>query len=86
MLTCHLALVIPEGCAIRVESEARTWEEGKCLIFDDSYMHEVWHHGTEVRMVILWDIWHPELTETEIEVLKHIFPIADRYLERIKKG
>ena len=55
------------------------------VIFDDSYMHEVWHKGTETRMVLLWDIWHPDLTEIEVDVLKMIFPIIDKYLENSAK-
>ncbi|MCR9191502.1 MAG: aspartyl/asparaginyl beta-hydroxylase domain-containing protein [Gammaproteobacteria bacterium] len=85
VLTCHLGLHIPEGCAIRVENETRTWEEGKCLIFDDSYMHEVWHRGQGIRTVLLWDIWHPDLTEIEKSVLTMIFPIIDKYLEHAAK-
>merc|ERR1719272_20392 len=42
-LTCHLGLEVPEGCTIRVGQETRTWQEGECLWFDDSYEHEVWH-------------------------------------------
>lgn len=85
VLTCHLGLIIPSGCEIRVDSEIRGWEEGKCLIFDDSYMHEVWHRGSETRVVLLWDIWHPDLTEIEVNVLKMIFPILDKYLENSAK-
>merc|ERR1711933_135983 len=44
-LTCHLGLQIPEGCRVRVGRETRHWEEGKCLVFDDSFEHEVWHEG-----------------------------------------
>lgn len=85
VLTCHLGLIIPNGCEIRVDTETRGWTEGKCLIFDDSYMHEVWHRGEETRMVLLWDIWHPDLTEIEKKVLEHIFPTLDKYLENIAK-
>lgn len=85
VLTCHLGLIIPSGCEIRVDNEIRTWHEGKCLIFDDSYMHEVWHRGDKTRTVLLWDIWHPDLTEIEKSVLTMIFPIIDKYLENIAK-
>ena len=85
VLTAHLGLIIPSGCEIRVEDEIRHWEAGKCLIFDDSYMHEVWHRGTETRMVLLWDIWHPDLTAIEIDVLNSIYPIIDEYLENVAK-
>lgn len=43
----------------------RSWKEGKLLIFDDSFEHEVWHNGTEVRLVLIVDVWHPDLTEEE---------------------
>src|SRR5262245_58309681 len=35
-------LIVPEGCVIRVGTEERTWHEGVCLVFDDTYEHEVW--------------------------------------------
>ncbi|CAL1270396.1 unnamed protein product [Larinioides sclopetarius] len=41
---------------------ARTWEEGKVILFDDSFEHEVWHNGTVSRLVLIVDFWHPELT------------------------
>lgn len=65
-LRCHLGLHVPEGCTIRVGDELRRWQAGKCFIFDDSFEHEVWHTGTEVRSVLVLDIWHPELTREEI--------------------
>lgn len=43
----------------------RSWEEGKIFIFDDSFEHEVWHNGTEFRLVLIIDVWHPELTKSE---------------------
>ena len=52
-LTAHLALgPVPPGARMRVgEGSARTWEEGKVVVFDDSFVHEVWydvdgHRGT----------------------------------------
>lgn len=43
----------------------RTWREGEIIIFDDSFEHEVWHNGTESRIVLIVDVWHPELTDNE---------------------
>ena len=41
-LTCHLPLVVPkEGCRLRCGDETRSWVDGKCLCFDDSFEHEV---------------------------------------------
>lgn len=60
-LTCHLGLVCPEGAKVRVGAEWGTWEEGKCIFFDDSFEHEVVNDGNGVRIVLLIRFWHPEL-------------------------
>jgi hypothetical protein len=48
----------------------RSWEEGKCLIFDDSFEHEVWNHSTGRRVVLLLRFWHPGIGDWEA-VLNH---------------
>ncbi|KAL6061155.1 Aspartate beta-hydroxylase domain-containing protein 2 [Balamuthia mandrillaris] len=64
-LRCHLGLKASPDCKLIVAKESRTWEAGQCLVFDDSFVHEVIHQGTEDRVVLLVDVWHPELTEPE---------------------
>jgi aspartate beta-hydroxylase len=54
---------------MRVADEARTWHEGKCLLFDDTYEHEVWNKSQRTRVILLLDIWHPDLTEIEVGAL-----------------
>jgi aspartyl/asparaginyl beta-hydroxylase (cupin superfamily) len=71
-LRCHLGLKVPDGCSIRVGAETRLWTEGKCFVFDDSFEHEVWHLGTEVRTVLVFDIWHPDLTVEEIAAIAEL--------------
>ncbi|XP_036617706.1 aspartyl/asparaginyl beta-hydroxylase isoform X2 [Trichosurus vulpecula] len=62
-LRMHLGLVVPkEGCKIRCAQETRNWEEGKVLIFDDSFEHEVWQDAASLRLIFIVDVWHPELT------------------------
>ncbi|XP_039105060.1 aspartyl/asparaginyl beta-hydroxylase isoform X2 [Hyaena hyaena] len=62
-LRMHLGLVIPrEGCKIRCANETKTWEEGKVLIFDDSFEHEVWQDAASFRLILIVDVWHPELS------------------------
>ena len=55
-LRCHLGVVVPDGCALRVEDETRGWQEGKCLLFDDTVEHEAWNRGESDRIVLLIDI------------------------------
>lgn len=62
-LRLHLTLIHEGGARIRVGTEWHTWEEGKMIMFDDSWEHEVVHTGDSVRVVLIMDIWHPELPE-----------------------
>jgi aspartyl/asparaginyl beta-hydroxylase (cupin superfamily) len=64
-LVCHLPLIVPPGCTFRVGNEVRQWEEGKVLIFDDTIEHEAWNEGGSDRVVLIFDIWRPELSERE---------------------
>jgi tetratricopeptide (TPR) repeat protein len=64
-LVCHLPLIIPSDCRFRVGNEVRQWEEGKLLIFDDSIEHEAWNDSAQDRVVLIFDIWRPELSERE---------------------
>ncbi|KAG5879021.1 hypothetical protein JTB14_009659 [Gonioctena quinquepunctata] len=64
-LRAHLGLEVPSKTFIRVATETRSWKEGEIIIFDDSFEHEVWHNGTKLRLVLIVDIWHPELTPSE---------------------
>lgn len=68
-INLHLAVDIPEGCGIEVAGETRTWEEGKCLMFDYSFEHQAWNHGTRPRTALLVDLWHPDTTVPERKAL-----------------
>jgi aspartyl/asparaginyl beta-hydroxylase (cupin superfamily) len=70
ILRAHLGLVVPNGCFVRVGPDERTWEEGKVLVFDDSFEHEVFNHSDAVRIVLFMNFWHPCLSESEIKVLE----------------
>ena len=35
------------------------------LAFDDSFEHEVHNPAADPRVVLLVDVWHPELSEAE---------------------
>ncbi|EME99228.1 aspartyl/asparaginyl beta-hydroxylase domain-containing protein [Streptomyces mobaraensis NBRC 13819 = DSM 40847] len=60
-LRVHLGLKVPEGPVMRVGEERLHWHEGRCLVFDDSFEHEVWHEGDAPRVVLLMDVVHPDL-------------------------
>ena len=64
-LRVHLTLLHSGGARIRVGMEWHTWTQGEAIIFDDSWEHEVIHTGSEMRVVLIMDIWHPELPESQ---------------------
>ena len=64
-LRLHLCLIHTGGAKIRVGTDWHTWTEGKVIMFDDSWEHEVIHTGQETRIVLILDIWHPELPENQ---------------------
>ena len=67
-------MVVPEGqCRLRVAGETRVVEEGRCLVFDDSFEHEAWNDdpGT-TRIVLILDVWHPDLHPKEVKFLNYL--------------
>lgn len=69
-LTVHLPLIVPENCgALRAGADARPWQEGRCLIFDDSFVHEAWNYSDHLRAVLIFDLWHPDLVAAERDAL-----------------
>ena len=76
-LTCHLALEVPPNCRMRVGDDTREWKEGRVCVFDDSFEHECWNESKSPRKVLIWDIWHPDLTPMEIQVLTELIKIIE---------
>jgi aspartyl/asparaginyl beta-hydroxylase (cupin superfamily) len=80
-LICHLPLMVPEACALRVGNETREWKEGELLIFDDTIEHEAWNRSTRPRYVLLFDIWRPELSGEEQTLVKAMFEEMQEFEE-----
>lgn len=62
LLRCHLALVVPEPreqCWIQVGDVVSHWEEGRCIVFDDTYVHKVENNTDGRRVVLFLDIVRP---------------------------
>lgn len=78
-LICHIPLIVPEDCALRVGNETRKWREGEALIFDDSFEHEAWNHSNQTRVVLLFEIWRPEISAEERSALTAIFETINDY-------
>jgi aspartate beta-hydroxylase len=64
-LVTHLPLIVPEGCRFRVGNEMRPWVPGKAWVFDDTIEHEAWNDSEKLRVVLIFDVWHPLLSDAE---------------------
>ncbi len=61
-LRFHFGVKIPDSfnqCGIRIEDKTYHWENGKSLIFDDTYLHEVWNNSALERVVLYVDFIRP---------------------------
>ncbi|MCZ6715455.1 MAG: aspartyl/asparaginyl beta-hydroxylase domain-containing protein [Gammaproteobacteria bacterium] len=85
-LTVHLGLIIPDGCGIRVGEETRHWEAGKVFAFDDSFEHEAWNRGDSERIVLIFEAWHPDIRQAEIDGLQMFFHKRAEWLRRCQPG
>jgi ornithine lipid ester-linked acyl 2-hydroxylase len=62
IITCHLGIQVPreaEKCRMRVGDRYVHWQEGRALVFDDMYNHEVLNETDETRIVLLIQIRRP---------------------------
>lgn len=62
VVRAHLGLIVPQArdkLWIRVDDQILHWEEGKVIIFDDAYEHEVRNDTDELRAVLFLDIDRP---------------------------
>jgi aspartyl/asparaginyl beta-hydroxylase (cupin superfamily) len=78
-LICHLPLIVPPGCGLRVGNDTRTPVEGKAWAFDDTIEHEAWNESDRTRVILLFEIWRPELTEEERGLVRAMFESIDEY-------
>ena len=78
-LICHLPLIVPGKCALRVGNETREWHERELLIFDDSIEHEAWNSSSELRVILLFDIWRPEVSQDERALVTALLQSIDAF-------
>ena len=68
-LVCHLPLIVPDGCWFRVGAETRDWRRGEAFVFDDTIEHEALNPSDQLRVVFIFDVWHPDLLPVEREAV-----------------
>ena len=68
----HLPLIVPPDCALEVGGVEHVWAEGRCVTFDDTFLHAAWNRSDRLRVVMILDTWHPRLREVEVQALKRL--------------
>lgn len=92
LLRYHLALLVPDppsACGIRVGGEEAHWEEGRSLVFDDTFRHEAWNDTDHDRVVLFVDFDRPlrapakQWNRFAIGLIRHS-PLVQRGVENFK--
>jgi aspartyl/asparaginyl beta-hydroxylase (cupin superfamily) len=79
-LTVHLPLIVPGHCRFRVGGETREWRIGSAWVFDDTIEHEAWNDSDAPRAILIFDVWNPELTALERDLVREATAaLADYY-------
>ena len=78
-LICHLPLILPGKCRFRVGNDVREWRMGEAFVFDDSIEHEAWNDSDEVRVVLIFDVWNPLLSEAERAMVGALLSARNSY-------
>ena len=81
-LTVHLALEIPPDCFLEVAGEQRKWEKGELIIFDDSYLHSAHNQSDEIRIVLIFSVWHPSLSKDEHTAIQQCFKLRQQWMSK----
>jgi aspartate beta-hydroxylase len=71
-LTVHLPLIVPPGCRFRVGGETREWRAGEAWAFDDTIEHEAWNDADVTRVILIFDVWNPQLTTLERNLVREL--------------
>ncbi|WP_420478600.1 aspartyl/asparaginyl beta-hydroxylase domain-containing protein [Brevundimonas sp. FT23028] len=78
-LICHVPLIVPSDCVFRVGNDVREWEKGRGWVFDDTIEHEARNGSDRTRVILMFDIWRPELGEEERLLVSALLEAMDAY-------
>lgn len=78
-LTVHLPLILPGACRFRVGAETREWRSGEAWVFDDTIEHEAWNDADAPRAILIFDVWNPQLTPLERDLVREAMVVFAEY-------
>ena len=78
-LIVHLPLVLPGPARFRVGNETRDWQVGRAWVFDDTIEHEALNDADETRVILIFDVWNPLLSEAERALITAIMAAKNAF-------
>lgn len=76
----HLPLVLPGPCTFRVGNVTREWRMHEAWVFDDTIEHEARNDNAELRVILIFDVWNPYLSEAERELVTAMLAARAEFL------
>ncbi|MFT5137329.1 MAG: tetratricopeptide (TPR) repeat protein [Arenicella sp.] len=80
-LTVHLPLTVPENCFLEVAGEKHYWRENELLVFDDSFKHSAHNLADQLRIVLIFSVWHPDLNPQEQKAIQLSFKTRQQWMQ-----
>lgn len=78
-LLTHLPLILPGPARFRVGNVTRAWKMGEAWVFDDTIEHEAWNDADELRVILIFDVWNPLLSEAERDLICAMMTARNSY-------
>jgi len=82
----HLPLILPDGCRFRVGNVTREWRMYEAWVFDDTIEHEAVNESDEQRVILIFDVWNPYLSEAERELVSAMMAAKAEFHRRQAAG
>lgn len=89
ILRFHLMLSMPcdgdgvPACELNIDGIPYRLKEGECLLWDDTFPHEVWNRSEQVRIALLLDVWRRDMP-TDVALLSYALMAAAKAVIRVK--
>src|SRR5690349_13065747 len=83
ILRFHLMLTMPRtpdgdvAAVLEIDDKPYRLADGDCLLWDDTFPHEVWNRSDEVRIALLLDVWRRDMPY-DMELLSRLVVFAVR--------
>jgi len=78
-LVVHIPLIVPQQTGFRVGNDTRPWRVGEAFVFNDTIEHEAWNDSDQIRVVLIFDIWHPGLSMDERQLVARLMTLRDEF-------